>query len=330
MTSAADLGEAGLLARMLAHRHRAPGEELGPGDDAAVVRLSSARLVVTTDSLVEGHDFLREATTARSVGRKAAVQNIADVAAMGAVPQALVVAVSALREEPAETFVQISAGIEERAAREGVGVVGGDLGRAEQLAVTVTALGSLPEGQQPVTRAGALEGDVLAVGAPALGRSAAGLALALGGHARSRFAGDAPPRTTKGEQADAMLAWHDAPDPRLSLGWTSGAAAHAMMDLSDGLVRDGGRLAAASGVRLDLDSAALRGDVDALAPLARELDADPWDWVLHGGEEHCLLACFPPAAVPTGFRPIGRVLPGEAGLTLDGEPVRGEGFDHFR
>src|SRR5690606_39729635 len=76
----------------------------------------------------------------------------------------------------------------------------------------------------------------------------------------------------------------------LSLGWSAGRAAHAMMDLSDGLVRDGGRLAAASRVRIDLDRAALAPDVETLAALAEELGEDPWAWVLHGAEEHAMLA----------------------------------------
>ncbi|MDN5687376.1 MAG: AIR synthase related protein, partial [Brachybacterium sp.] len=89
MTSDAPLGEAGLLARMLPHLSASDRLEVGPGDDAAVVRLPSPRMVVTTDSLVEGHDFLPRATTPTWIGRKAAVQNLADVAAMGARPLAL-------------------------------------------------------------------------------------------------------------------------------------------------------------------------------------------------------------------------------------------------
>ena len=86
---------------MLPHLRLGAEVELGPGDDAAVVRLPSPRLVVTTDSLVEGHDFLRHVTTARWIGHKAAVQNLADVAAMGARPLALVVAISAPADTPA-------------------------------------------------------------------------------------------------------------------------------------------------------------------------------------------------------------------------------------
>lgn len=325
-------GEAALLARMLPHLGSGPMVEVGPGDDAAVVRLPSPRLVVTTDTLVEGHDFLLHATTPRWIGHKAAVQNLADVAAMGARPSALVVAVSAPASTAPSVFEELTIGLSARAEADGAHVVGGDLGRAEQLSLTVTAMGALEEGQAPMLRSGARPGDELAVGAPQLGRSAAGLALVLAG--RARLEGervvldgiDAP-------GAAELVRWHDAPEPDLSLGWTVGRDAHAMMDLSDGLVRDGGRLAAASDVTVDLDGEALRGDVSALAPLATELGEDPWQWVLHGGEEHAMLAAFAPGEVPVGFRAIGRIRrPTTAGprVLLDGAPIAGEGFDHFR
>src|SRR5699024_2173555 len=100
------LGEAGLLARMLPHLADGEQIEVGPGDDAAVVRLPSERLVVTTDTLVDGYDFLPRTTAGRWIGHKAAVQNLADVAAMGARPVALVAALSAPVSTPASSFEQ--------------------------------------------------------------------------------------------------------------------------------------------------------------------------------------------------------------------------------
>ena len=329
-------GEAGLLARMLPHLRQGPEVEVGPGDDAALVHLPSPRLVVTTDTMVAGHDFLRHATTARWIGHKAAVQNLADVASMGARPLSLVVAISAPADTPAAVFEDLTIGLATRAEAEGASIVGGDLGRADQLVLTVTAVGSLPEAQPAVLRSGARAGDVLAIGSPRLGRSAAGLALVLGQHALVHAPDGTHPtimlRGIAEPSAAEMVRWHDAPDPDLALGWTGGRTAHAMMDLSDGLVRDGGRLARASQVTVDLDREALTPDVEQLADLAAELGIDPWTWVLHGGEEHAMLAAFSPGEVPEGFRPIGRILPSERpgpGLLLDGAPVDGEGFDHF-
>lgn len=322
--------EAAVLARLLPHLTAGEEVEIGPGDDAAVVRLPSPRLVVTTDTLVEGHDFLARTTCPTWIGRKAAVQNLADVVAMGADPHALVVSLSAPADTPASDLEEVGRALAERAGAEGASVVGGDLGRAEQLVVTVTALGSLPEHVPAVTRAGAQAGDVLAIGSERLGRSAAGLALVLAGRVEVR-AGTVllDGITTPG--ADALVRHHNAPEADLALGRGSGRTAHAMMDLSDGLVRDGGRIAAASQVRLDLDPAALRGDVEQLAALAAELEADPWAWVLHGAEEHAMLAAFAPGTVPSGFREIGRILPPGDGpaVTLDGAAILGEGFDHF-
>lgn len=336
MARTPDRGEAALLASMLPHLRHGPEVEVGPGDDAAVVRLPSPRLVVTTDTLVEGHDFLGHATTARWIGRKAAVQNLADVAAMGAAPLALVVAISAPADTPGGVFEELTIGLTARAEADGASIVGGDLGRAERLTVTVTAMGSLPLDQEPVRRSGARPGDVLAIGAHRLGRSAAGLALVLGERALVTPGADGRPTVVlagiRDPSAAELVRWHDAPDPDLSLGWTVGRTACAMMDLSDGLIRDGRRLAAASHVTLDLDGAALTPDVEDLAPLARELEADPWSWVLHGGEEHAMLAAFAPGGVPEGFRPIGRVLaptPHGPTVLLDGAPVAGTGFDHF-
>lgn len=326
------LSEAGVLERVIAASVvEDPRIEVGPGDDAAVVRLASPRLVVSTDTLTEGQDFLLDATTGAWIGTKAAVQNLADIAAMGARPSALVVAVTAAAETPVELLAHISTALSRRAVREGAAVVGGDLGAGPVLSVTVTAMGSLPEGAVPIRRAGARPGDVVAVGADALGRSAAGLAWILAGRSSE-------------PEAVKEVAWHNAPDPDLALGWTAARApdgsprATAMIDISDGLVRDARRIASASGAVLDLSRAALSSDASALVPHAEALEADPWAWVLHGGEEHAMLATFDPRDVPAGFRVIGAVRdPEDAGsrrgevpqVLLDGAEVPGEGFDHF-
>ena len=332
-------GEAGLLARILPQLRQGPDVEVGPGDDAAVVRLPSDRLVVTTDTLVEGYDFLPGTSHPLWIGHKAAVQNLADVAAMGARPLALVVSVSAPAETSMLVFEQLSTALAERAGRDGASIVGGDLGQAPQLTITVTAMGALAAGDAPVLRSGARPGDVLTIGSAQLGRSAAGLALVLGGRVRivqDRSARGEPRPLVRGVEdplAAEVVRWHNAPDPDLALGWAAGRAATSMLDLSDGLGRDGGRLAAASGVDIELDRAALAFDAVRLAPLAAELGQDPWQWLLHGGEEHAMLATFPPGEVPTGFRPIGAVRPARdpaaAQVTLDGQALPGVGWDHF-
>src|SRR5699024_1483429 len=131
MARTPDRGEAALLASMLPHLRHGPEAEVGPGDDAAVVRLPSPRLVVTTDTPVEGRVALGPATAARWTGRKAAVQDLADVAAMGAAPLALVVAMSAPADSPGGVFEELTLGPTARAEADGASIVGGDLGRAE-------------------------------------------------------------------------------------------------------------------------------------------------------------------------------------------------------
>jgi thiamine-monophosphate kinase len=94
------------------------------------------------------------------------------------------------------------------------------------------------------------------------------------------------------------------------------------------LIADAGHIAAASAVRINLDSNALQPD-DFLTTLATGLGVDPWEWVLAGGEDHGLLATFAGEA-PAGFRPIGRVEVGEAGVWVDGQTPRFvRGHDHF-
>ena len=318
------LTEAGVLARIVpvtaggcedgaraGSAPEGPRVEVGPGDDAAVVRLASPRLVVSTDTLTQGEDFLLDATCGEWIGAKAAVQNLADIAAMGARPSALVVAVTAPAQTPIALLEDVSQTLSARAARDGAPVVGGDLGA---------------EGSAPVLRSGARAGDVLAIGTERLGRSGAGLAWILAGRAAEA-------------QARELVAWHNAPDPDLALGWAGAreedgtAIATAMLDVSDGLVRDAGRIARASRVVIDLDHGALAPDAEALADAARALDADAWEWVLHGGEEHAMLATFPTDRVPTGFRRIGAVRALSEGesprVLLDGAAITHEGFDHF-
>ncbi len=317
----ADLGEAGLLARMLPALPSGRHAVVGPGDDAAVVAATDGRVVATTDVLVEGRDFRRDWSSAQDVGFKAAAQNLADVAAMGAVPTALLVALVAPGDLPVAWVLGLAQGLAAACEGTGAGVVGGDLSSGDAISVAVTALGDL-RGRPPVLRSGAVPGQDVAH-AGVIGRSAGGLAalLACGADdAARRFAG--------------LVADHRRPHPPYRRGPEAAAAgATAMLDVSDGLLRDAGRIAVASGVVVDLDEAALRPYADRLARAAGALGADPWDWVLGGGEDHGLLAAFAPGTAPPGFTVLGRTLAlGDAGpsVLLDGRaPTSAPGWDHF-
>ncbi len=308
----AGVGEAAVLARIFPRLPAASAQLLGPGDDAAVVAAPDGRFVVTTDMMIHGPDFRLAWSTPHDLGWKAAASNLADVAAMGAVPTALVVAIAA----PAETEVGVLEGIADglregcEALAPGCGVVGGDLSVSPTLTIAVTAFGNL-EGRDPVLRSGAHAGDVVAVAGP-LGESIAALRLLFeeGVDAEGR------PDRVAAAGLRARTAAQLAPRPPISSGPVAArAGATAMLDLSDGLAIDAGRLASASGLRIDFDGALLGPD-PALA--------------LGGGEDHSLLAAFPASvALPAGFRRVGVCAPGE-GVTLDGDRWDPAGWDPYR
>jgi thiamine-monophosphate kinase len=311
--SVAELGEFGLIARITAGRALPPGTVLGPGDDAAVIIAADGRVVVTTDVLVEGVHFRLDWSTPHQVGRKAVAANLADVAAMGAMPTALLVGLAMPGRTPVPTVDDLVAGMWEEAGQAGVGIVGGDVVSCTELVVSVTALGDL-QGRAPVTRSGARPGDVLGL-CGRLGWSAAGLAvLRRGLHAPL-----------------AVLGAHRVPQPPYRAGPQAAAAgATAMIDVSDGLLADAGHLAEASGVGIDIDSAAVPV-ASRLVEVAVTVGADARHWVFTGGEDHALLACFPAgAALPTGWTVLGVVRQGR-GVTVDGRPydVFPVGWEHF-
>ncbi|MDX6336533.1 MAG: thiamine-monophosphate kinase [Streptosporangiaceae bacterium] len=308
-----DLGEFGLIAALAARLPAAPATLLGIGDDAAVLAAPDGRVVASTDLLVEDRHFRRDWSSARDIGGKAAAQNLADIAAMGAVPTALLVGLAAPGDLPVAWAEDMAAGLAEECSRVGATVAGGDLSGAPLIMLAVTALGDLA-GRAPVTRAGARPGDLVAV-AGVLGYSAAGLALLRGGLT----------------EPAGLVAAHRWPHPDYAAGPDAARrGATSMIDVSDGLVQDLGHLAEQSGVRIDVASArlpvsnALRAAADALG------DQDPLDWVLHGGEDHGLLATFPPGAALTGrWSVVGQVREGEGVWVDSRRSERLSGWNHF-
>lgn len=309
----ADVGEDQLLAEIFPLLQGGPSVIVGPGDDTALVRAPGGAVLVTTDAMVRGRDWLEEWSGAADVGAKSVAQNVADIAAMGGVATGLLVTLIAAPETTLSWVRDFTQGLAQAATAAGVPVVGGDLSSAPAgtLAVSVTALGDL-QGREPVLRSGARAGDVVAV-AGTLGRSAAGLALLRRGEV---------------DRDPALVADHRCPRPPWAQGpLAATAGATAMLDISDGLGRDAGRIARASGVRIELSEDRLRPDIDALVAAVGAQAAR--DCVLSGGEEHSLLACFPARVpLPTGWREVGVVSAG-AGVAVDGQAVVGGGWDHF-
>ena len=303
----AEVGEFALIRRVTAGRGQPPPTLLGPGDDAAIVVASDGRVVVSTDVLVEGVHFKLGWSSPEQVGRKAAAVNLADIAAMGAVPTGLLVGFACPPTTKASMIDELSAGLWAEASRVRIGVVGGDVVSSKTLVISVTALGDL-QGRAEVTRAGACPGDVIAV-AGRLGWAAAGLAV-LGRGFRSPVSVVAAQRT---------------PEPPYSAGpQAADAGATSMIDVSDGLLADLGHIAAASEVAMDVRTDLLNVH-QRLIDVAQALGADPRHWALTGGEDHALAATFPhPAGVPQGWHTIGTVRHG-SGVTVDGDPYNGPG-----
>jgi len=318
----ADVGEDALLAEIFPVLPLGSATILGPGDDAAVLAAPDARVVVSTDVLVEGRHFQRDWGTGVDVGWRAAVQNLADVAAMGARPTALVVGLVLPGDIEVSWVLDLARGLAAASEPHGVGVVGGDLSGGEEIVIAVTVLGDLG-GRAPVRRDGARPGDVVAL-VGTLGRAAAGLAVLESGAAPS----------ADSASVESVVASFLRPTPPVGLGTVAAdAGARAMIDLSDGLLRDSGRVARASGVAIDIDSEAVRRLAEPLGAAADLLGVDPLAWALTGGEDHGLLACFAAGTtLPAGFTAVGRVVEaeGEPRALVDGEPWSGSpGFDHF-
>ena len=323
-----DLGEFGLIEAIAAGLPRGDRTIVGIGDDAAVLAAPDGRVVATTDLLIEGRHFRRDWSGPADIGAKAAAQNLADVAAMGAVPVALLVGFAAPGDVAVAWARDLVAGIAEECARAGATVAGGDTSSADAIVLAITALGDLG-GRDPVTRSGARPDDVLAY-AGVLGESAAGLALLEAGLT----------------EPAALIAAHRRPAPRYAVGPEAAAlGVTAMIDVSDGLLADAGHLARASGVQIDIATARLPAH-PGLAAAAAALDragrpshpagaAAPGsgralEWMLTGGEDHALAATFPPdRALPPYWTVIGQVKEGQ-GVLVNGNQMTGRaGWKHF-
>jgi thiamine-monophosphate kinase len=323
----AAVGERAALARIIPRLHAAEAL-LGPGDDAALVAAPDGRVLLSTDAMVEGPDFRRAWSTPVELGWKAMATNLADIAAMGGRPTGLLVALAAPGTTPVADLEGIADGMAAACERlaPGVGVVGGDLTRAAVLSLAVTVTGSL-DGRAPVLRSGARPGDTIAY-AGRLGLAAAALRLLFA-------VGEEDPAALADlrRRVPGLLAEQLAPTPPIAEGALAAAAgATAMLDVSDGLLLDATRIAEASGVVLDLDTAALDRLADAVVmatlPVGPPEREDALRLVLGGGEDHGLLACFP-GEVPHGWTRLGRVRPGPAGVAIGGDPVDPAGWDSF-
>jgi thiamine-monophosphate kinase len=301
-----------LIRRIVAGLAPAQSTLLGPGDDAAVVAAPDGRVVASTDLLVENRHFRRDWSTGNDVGHKAAARSLADIAAMGATPTALLVGLAVPGSLDAGWVDALTAGMREECAAVGAAVVGGDVTAADAITLAVTALGDLDD-RPPVTLDGARPGDLVAV-AGRLGWGAAGLAVLARGF-RSPV---------------QIVNAHRRPEPPYLEGpRAADLGASAMTDVSDGLLADLGNIAEASGVRVELRAAAIELPAK-LAEVGAALNVDPMVWVLTGGDDYALAATFPRGTeLPEPWRVIGAVIEGD-GVRVDGRRWATGGHEHFR
>jgi thiamine-monophosphate kinase len=312
MTLAAQ-GEFGLIQRVTARLGTAPTTLLGPGDDAAVVAVPDGRVVAGTDVLVEGRHFRCDWSSATDIGHRAAAANLADVAAMGGVGTALLVGLCIPPDLDPRWVEQLAEGLAAESEAVGAAVVGGDIAASQVITIAVTALGDL-DGRAPVLRSGAQPGDVVAM-AGRIGQAAAGYTVLSRGFRSPKILVEAYRRP-------AVPYW--AGPAGAVLGATS------MIDVSDGLLSDLRHVADASGVGIDIRRDAFEV-TQPMRDAASALGVDPYTWILAGGDDHPMVATFPPGTtLPEGWLVIGRVLEG-AGVTVDGRLQTGPtGWDHFR
>lgn len=319
-------GEFSLIARYF-DRSRSSRHDVdtGIGDDCALLTLPEKQLLaISTDTLVSGIHFLADISP-RDLAYKSLAVNLSDLAAMGADPAWLTLALT-LPEVDEAWLAAFSDSLFEQLDYYGVQLIGGDTTRGP-LSLTLGIHGMVPEGRA-LKRSGAKIGDwIYVTGTP--GDSAAGLAIL-----QNRLQVDDP------QQAEYLIARHLRPTPRILQGQALRDLANSAIDLSDGLISDLGHILKASdcGAHIDLDTFPL-----SEALLAQVSPEQALIWGLSGGEDYEL--CFTAPEINRGalevamgnlgvpYRCIGQVAPASEGLQFrrNGDPVslNLKGYDHF-
>ncbi len=317
-----DIGEAGaiaLMAEILGHTGL-PAGWLGIGDDAAVTSLrAGARVLTTSDILVEGTHFRRATITAQDLGWKSLAVNVSDVHSMGGEPAWAIVGISLPADVPVSWLEALYRGLDEAARIYRVPIVGGDtVGSPGPITLAITVVGQT---DLPRLRSEARAGDIL-VGSGPFGLSRAGL-----------WALEHPDAPLPGEARRVAQAAHTRPVLPGAPQDLARLPRFAMLDDSDGLATSCRLIAEASGVtvRLAAERIPLAEEVRAIAAVAGE---DPLAWQLWGGEDYGLVAAIPPdAPLPAGWTVLGEVAAGAGAwlIRADATPVAlvGEAFKHF-
>ncbi len=334
------LGEFELIARLTAGLSEPTADNLGIGDDCAVLDVGGATLLLATcDSQVEGLHFTFQTSRPEEIGRKALAVNLSDIAAMGGEPRYALISLLLPPQLPVDRLDAIYAGLRAEAEQYATTIVGGNIagtGQSAQLVIDITLLGTV-ERAHVMTRGGARHGDLLCV-TGGLGTSAAGLYTLL--H---------PDLQVAPHVLDVVRRFHTLPLPRLSegrlLGQLGPGVVTAMLDISDGLSGDLGHLCERSQAGVCVDLACLPLSL-ATRAVAAAAGLDPLHWALHGGEDYELLFTIAPqheqsviaalqSATGTQVTVIGTILAPDAGMRAlypDGheEILSVQSWDHLK
>ena len=267
-----------LIRRYFLRQPQSPQVTTGIGDDGAVVRPQADKELVTViDTLVAGTHF-PDFIDSSDIGYRVVAVNFSDIAAMGATPRWMTLALTLTSAEP-DWLEGFAAGLHEAASEWEVPLVGGDTTRGHQLTISVQVSGDVDPGNA-ILRSGAEPGDTIYVSG-SVGDAAAGL------------------RQLSSAEPDAYLASRFLrPAARVALGKMLAGIAHAAIDVSDGLVADLSKLVEASSVGAELD-------IDRLPlsePLLRNVGADEaLRYALGGGDDYELCFALPESRLPGGL-----------------------------
>jgi len=278
------------------------------GDDAASLLFRNTHLILTTDMLHRTSDF-PEGTTARAIGWRSVAVSLSDLAAMGAQPLGILLAVADPKLDE-ELIRGILAGARACCDSAGTRLVGGDIDRLDELTLVSTGIG---EAKRPVHRYGAQSGDLVCVTGE-LGRTQAALSL---------FAA--------GEIARANDLFRFL--PRVDWGIKLAAYATSMIDISDGLAHSLHLLARESrvGCSIEEDLLPVIPDLAQAMPSASRSEASLIEAILFGGEDYELLFTLPESAIPAidpavHYTVIGRATDGA--VLIDGCKLPDRGYEH--
>jgi len=310
-----DVGEEKLLKIVLSHSNPSDKMTIRNGDDAAVIAPSSSALTTSVDAQVEGVHFRRAWLSPRELGLRAFRVSASDIVAMGQKPDWALLSLGLPSDLSVYAFEELIAGFSEGCAQAGAQLIGGNLTRSKELSLHVTVFSNSGESNRFWSRSAAAAGDKIWItGSP--GNAAAGLAILESEQSSST------------QFANLLESWRTPlPHWKILKQLHAEDLIHSCMDLSDGLVLDGMRMAHASALRFIIELTSIPRD-KALTSAANTLGYSIDEWLLSGGESYQLLLTAsqrpPQWAYDIGIRCIGHVESGSPGIEVT---KKGESLD---